>query len=123
MNSRPARPRLSSLLLSVLFVALAAASWQCVPVDDQATAPATLSTQGASGRGVAACVQACNEIAKDARADEKQLHKDNKEACGDNQECLDAEEDRHDAAMEQIAFEMQECKRPCHSQGGGSGGQ
>lgn len=125
MNSRLSRLRLSYLLLPVLFVVTVAANPQCAQVDDRITSPNGVITEGSGGLGgtVAECVQACNEEAKDARAYERDLHKANVEACGDDYDCLMAEDARHEAAMELIAADMQACKSPCHEQGGGSGGQ
>ncbi|HEX7878717.1 MAG TPA: hypothetical protein VF720_04875 [Candidatus Eisenbacteria bacterium] len=94
---------------------------QCSQVADRATGPDTGSL--GNNNDVAACVQACNETAKQDRDAEKDLFKANKEACNGDPACLDAEEARHEARMEEIAAASQLCKAPCHEQGGGGGGQ
>lgn len=94
---------------------------QCSQVADRSVGPDN-STLG-RGNEVAACVQACNEIAKDDRAAENDLHKANVEACDGNMTCLEEEEARHEARMDEIEAAMQMCKAPCHEQGRGGGGQ
>jgi hypothetical protein len=53
--------------------------------------------------------------------DEKDLHKDNVKACKGNEACLDAEEARHEAAVDQIQENRKHCMDSCHHQGGGHG--
>lgn len=97
---------------------------QCSEVSDRAVNPqgSDIGT-GSNGRGVAACVQACNDLGRDLRRDERILHRENIQACDGDYECLEDEEARHEARMEEIASIVQACKAPCHEQGGGSGGQ
>ena len=60
---------------------------------------------------------------EEQREEEKMIHEWNLEQCGDDEQCIEDEYARHEARMEEIAMEMRECKRPCHEQGQGSGGQ
>ena len=94
---------------------------QCSQVADRSVGPDS-ETLG-RGNEVAACVQACNDIAKSDRDIEKDLHKANVAACNGNAACLAAEEARHEARQDEIDAAMQLCKAPCHEQGRGSGGQ
>lgn len=97
---------------------------QCSEVSDRAVNPqgSDIGT-GSNGGSVAACVQACNDLGRDLRRDERILHRENIQACDGDYECLEDEEARHEARMEEIASIVQACKAPCHEQGGGSGGQ
>jgi hypothetical protein len=125
MSSKPKLHRVIILVLGGLsFFLLAASDPQCARVDDRVTAPdgSTLAADGGKSGGVSECVRACVDAAKLARDAEKDLHKARLDACGDR-ECRDREEARHEAAMEQIAQDERECKRPCHEQGGGRGGE
>ncbi len=113
-----------------LSVTLALTGSQCSQVSDRITSPSGSSGTGVngSGGGVSACVQACNDAARTARDFERNLHKNNLEACkvlrgSERDACMAAENARHDARMEQISMELEACKAPCHEQGSGSGGQ
>jgi hypothetical protein len=101
---------------------LAGSDQQCVPVNDTLTSPA-LSTADAPGQSVSACVQLCNEIAKEDRDESKILLQMAIDACEGDEECIAQAEAEHEARMEQIALDLEDCKRPCHEQGQGSGGQ
>jgi hypothetical protein len=65
------------------------------------------------------CVQQCNRDAKAKRDAENDLHKANETACHDDPVCLANEEARHEAVLDQIAAEQQQCNAGCHRQGGG----
>jgi hypothetical protein len=94
---------------------------QCSQVADRATGPT--SGTFATDAEIAACIQSCNDVAKGNRDGERVLHKANVIACNGDESCLDAEEARHEARMEEIAALQGACKSPCHEQGGGGGGQ
>lgn len=94
---------------------------QCSQVADRAVGPGSGTLD--NGSGVSACVRACNDIAKDARDAEQDLHRANIEACHGNPACLEQERARHEARQEEIAAAAQSCKAPCHEQGRGGGGQ
>jgi hypothetical protein len=116
------------ILLSIVIAGMALSGSQCAGVGDQVTGPNDNSGTLAESGGVSACVQACNEAARLARDEEKDLHKDNISACqtlrGDaKRECMEAEDARHDARLEEIDMAMEYCKSQCHEQGSGSGGQ
>lgn len=99
---------------------LATTGSQCAKVTD----PAKQGLTPEMTPEFAACVQACNQVAQEARAAELDLHIANIEACAGDPDCLAAEEERHEAVMEQIVLDMQGCKDGCqHEQGGGSGGE
>ena len=106
------------------FFLLAATDPQCARVDDRVTAPdgSALGADAGKGSQVAECVRACVDAAKEARAEEQDLHREILAGCQGDHECYDSEKARHDAVMEQIAQDERECKRPCHEQGGGHGG-
>ena len=119
-------------LAAVGTVAMALSGSQCSRISDRVTSP-TGNDIGASvsettGGGVSACIQACNQAARDARDAEKELHKNNLDACkelsgSERDACMDEENARHDARMEEISMDLEACKAPCHEQGSGSGGQ
>lgn len=67
------------------------------------------------------CVSDCAHQANDAMDVEKDLHVENVKACHGDQACLDAEQARHDAAVDQIQEERKHCIEGCHHQGGGHG--
>jgi hypothetical protein len=109
--------------LAVLFVlSLSAGQSQCAKVEDSATAP-ELTPGNGSNSGYVACIHACNDAAKVSRENERKLHKQNVRDCHGDTECLQEEAARHAAAMAQIAQDEQDCKKACHDQGDGDGGQ
>lgn len=109
------------LTAALAFTVLTLSGSQCSQVADRSVGPDN-NTLG-RGNEVAACVQACNDIAKGDRDIEKDLHKANVAACNGNAACLAAEEARHEARQDEIDATTQLCKAPCHEQGRGSGGQ
>lgn len=96
---------------------------QCSQVADRAVGPDSGTLGDGNGNGVSACVHACNEIAKNDRDEERDLHRANIQACNRNPACLEQEAARHEARQEEIAAASQSCKAPCHEQGRGGGGQ
>ena len=122
MSSKPTLRHAAFLAIGVFSLFLIAATDpQCARVDDRVTSP-DVSLDPAKGT-VAQCVKSCVEAAKSERDHEQDLHQANIEACGGDYDCLEQEEARHEAAMEQIAMDERACKSPCHEQGGGGGGQ
>ena len=68
------------------------------------------------------CVRGCVDVAQALRDAEQELHQQNVRDCHDPV-CAHKENRRHQLVMASIAQEEQACKRNCHSQGGGGGGQ
>lgn len=125
MSSKPTLQHAIILAIGGLsFFLLAATDPQCARVDDRVTSPdgSALGAEGGKGSQVAECVHACVDAAKVARDAEKGLHKERLTACDGDPGCEDQEDARHESVMEQIARDERECKRPCHEQGGGRGG-
>lgn len=116
-NKRWHWPALALMAMTILTLS----GSQCSQVADRAVGADTRI--GTEGGGVSECVQACNELARAAREAERILHLANIEACAGDESCLEDEEARHEARMEEIAAQSQECKATCHEQGGGSGGE
>lgn len=118
---------LSTTAAGILVLAVLTLSGsQCSQVSDRAVNPqgSEFGTGGTEAeRGAAACVQACNDLGRDLRREERNLHRENVRACNGDYDCLADEEARHEARMEEIASIVQACKAPCHEQGRGSGGQ
>jgi hypothetical protein len=69
-----------------------------------------------------ACLRACQAQAAQALIDETRLYLANLRACGNNQQCIQAEFQRHLAALKKIAADLKTCLDGCHHQGGGDGG-
>lgn len=119
-TQNPLIDRTSWLVIGCLaLLLLATTGSQCAKVTDPAGSPSSLQFSPE----FAECIQGCNDIARGAREAESALHLANIKACGGDPDCLEAEEARHEAAMEQIVLDMQACKDVCqHEQGGGQGG-
>jgi len=123
MRSNQPYRRISFFAIAGLaFFALAASEPQCAKVGDQVVSPDNSAVSSNKG-GVSDCVHSCVDYAQTARTDEQDLHKANIEACGGDWQCLQEEEARHEAVMEQIAMDQRDCKSFCHNQGSGQGGQ
>ncbi len=115
-NSLSVRP--SILVISCLFlVMLATTGSQCSRVEDPSKTDLQIQF-------VNACVQQCNATARAARDVEQVLHQSNVAACQaleptSRGACLEAEDERHEARMDEIADDQEDCKDACeHSQGG-----
>jgi hypothetical protein len=113
--------RTSWLVIGCLaLLVLATTGSQCAKVADPA---GTRGLDYQLSPEFAECIQGCNDIAREARSAENALHLENIKACGGDPDCLEAEEERHEAVLDQIVRDMQACKDVCqHEQGGGSGG-
>jgi hypothetical protein len=112
------------VMTCMVFAFLATTGSQCARVEDPMKAG--LDIQAAA----AGCIQDCNDAARVARSAEQELHSQNVNAClaippGDARAaCLEAEDERHDARMDQISEEQEACKDGCeHEQGLGSVGE
>ncbi len=123
LSNQPMRRSLFLLVAGLAFFALAASEPQCARIGDRVAGPNGSTPDVKGGNGVAECVQACVSAAQDARAAENDIHNANLESCAGDPECLAEESARHAAVMQQIAMDQQDCKAPCHNQGGGHGGQ
>jgi len=108
-------------LVFLTFAAMGAMGSQCARVNDGTVGPD--SNPLAETGGVAQCVQACNDIARDARRVENDRFRAAMAACGRDSVCRVEEAARHEANIEQISDNQETCKGNCHEQGGGGGGQ
>src|SRR5262249_55060079 len=117
LDPRPHRSATQRMVMrAVLLLALAAATvalTQCQMVGDKLT-----GVQAGVVKRKNDCIKDCTKKAKDAEKDEKQMHKDLERACGGNDQCLSAEKERHQAALEAIEAAYRDCINNCHSQGG-----
>jgi hypothetical protein len=118
MSRTPLTVRPSILVVSCLvLVMMAATGSTCSKVEDPSKTDLQIQL-------VNSCVQDCNAAARTARDAEQVLHQQNVAACQalpSNQRgpCLEAEDARHDARMDEIASIQESCKDACeHSQGG-----
>jgi hypothetical protein len=118
-NKRTSRNFFAVAVLA--FAAMASTGSQCARVDDSATGPSSnfLDTSGE----VTGCIQACNETAREARRQANEDFHFALAACDSGSGCRSQAAAEHQAALEQINEEQSECKRGCHEQGSGSGGQ
>lgn len=105
------------VIACLLLGLLATTGSQCARVEDPAKAGLDIQAV------VNSCIQECNAQARAAREAEQTLHASNVAAClsippGDERAaCLEAEDERHDARMDEIAAEQDACKEGCHDQG------
>ena len=104
----------------VLLVTLAVASLaltQCRLVGDRLTG----AHLGLLRRG-GDCAEACQDQFKARNKAETDLHVDRVHACEGDQACMQAEQDRHLAAVQESKRLRDECLNGCHQQGGGGVG-
>jgi len=113
------RPKVPRIVLAILCAVALVGLTQCKMTPDKVTGVAMEMDKAKPNRGN--CVSDCAHEANDAMDDEKDLHKDNVKACKGNKACLDAEEARHEAAVDQIQENRKHCMDSCHHQGGGHG--
>jgi hypothetical protein len=99
-------------------VALTFVLTQCQMVTDNLTGVSVgaFKSQGAK------CVTGCQNVANDAIRLESRVHVLRVKACNGNETCLAEEEARHEAAVEAIQAQREDCVSGCHHQGGGDGG-
>ena len=118
------RPKAPRIVLAILCGVAVVALSQCKMTADKVTGVEVTTTENHSekareNRGE--CVSKCAHRAKDALDDEKELHEDNVEDCKGRPACLDAENARHQAAVDKIQDDRKHCIDGCHHQGGGHG--
>lgn len=101
----------------LLLVALAVASLtltHCRMVGDRLT-----GVEVGPLRRSSECLRRCKREYKDAIKAEDRLHRERRHACRGDDECLEEERRRHDAAEDAIEAAYRACKAGCHHQGGG----
>lgn len=116
-HARPLAPR---IVLAILSIVAAVALSQCMMTADKVTGvdPShKVKEKVDSGN----CIPDCAHSANDAMDAEKDLHKNNVQACGGDATCLANEEARHEAAVNQIQADRKACMDGCHEQGNGRG--
>lgn len=135
-------PRKRRLAVLIALAALCAVTMvsltQCINVADKVTGT---SARGEAdyrgGGGTSRCFSRCRDRYEKALEKEEERHERNIEKCrrsggddrgdgrGDdrrnNRECIEAERERHQAAVAEIKEERRQCQAECHHQGGGSG--
>jgi hypothetical protein len=105
---------------------------QCINVADKVTGTSARGeAEYRGGGGTSRCFSRCRDRYEKALEKEEERHERNLDKCkrsgrGDhrnnrNRECVEAERERHNAAVEQIKEERRQCQADCHHQGGGSG--
>ena len=104
-------------LLALLLCGVAVGLTRCKLVNDELTRVRVSPFAGASD-----CLHECAQEHHDAIQAEVETHRVNVHACGDDQDCLDREDARHEAAVHAITVAFMQCRNGCHHQGGGHGG-
>ena len=121
--SLKSHPKLVLAALCLSLFALAGADSNCAKVSDPVSAGDGTGLLESGDGGRSDCMKACTRAKKDAKKDEKDLHRDNVDECDGDSACLQAEAARHAARMAEIMMEFHECRENCHNQGGGGGGE
>jgi hypothetical protein len=91
---------------------------QCRMVGDTLTGVNSVSAMKAK-----TCLGLCQTAADDQLKDEDKLNKKNLKDCGDNQQCVVAENTRHADAVAAILSALIACQNSCHHQGAGDAGR
>ena len=112
------RPKAPLIVLAILCAVALVGLTQCKMTPDKVTGVSMEMNKAQPNRGN--CVSDCAHDANDAMDAERDLHKDNLDDCT-TQACRDAENARHDAAVETIQENRKHCIDNCHHQGGGHG--
>lgn len=123
MSLGTSSPSHRSLKIALLVVAAAAMTMllsQCRMVSDAVVGPGAAAT---AQKPTKDCFFDCQDAFKTAQGVEQALHIANVKACNTDSLCLANEEARHEAQMDQIALDRQDCIDACHHQGGGTGGR
>jgi hypothetical protein len=120
--SLKSHPKLVLAVLCLSLFAIAGADSNCAKVSDPVS-PGDGTGLQASGGGRSDCMKACTRAKNDAKREERDLHRDNVDACDSDPECLREEAARHAARMAEIMRDFHVCREDCHEQGGGGGGQ
>jgi hypothetical protein len=113
------RPKAPRIVLAILCVVALSGLTQCKMTADKVTGVSTTMDKAQLNRG--SCVSECAHDANDAMDVEKDLHKQNVQDCHGDQACLDAEQARHNAAVDVVQENRKHCMDGCHHQGGGHG--
>ena len=112
-SRRLRRPALYGLFAAGLIV-YALTLTQCQLVQDSLTGVDLVKTKSVNN-----CLSDCRDQSKLAIKNENTRHQLAERACGDDQACLTREEARHEAALDAIHQQLQDCVNGCHQQGGG----
>ena len=110
-------PRVRWILFAVAAVALAATLATCKSVTDNVLTPRAPATSASS------CVSECAREANEELREESDLHVATVKACKGDTLCLANENARHQAAVNVIQAQRQQCQQNCHHQGSGNGGR
>lgn len=118
-HARHNRLRRASLLIALGVASIALS--QCRMVGDNVTGVRLFRGQPTT------CIKLCNDQYKLLFEQEQKLHQTNVEICQalpqpDRAACLQAEEARHSARMDELGQAKVDCQNNCHHQGGGTAG-
>lgn len=106
------------VLLLLVFAASTLALTHCKMVGDKLTGVEVGTFQGANN-----CIKDCKKAKKDAEKAERRRHRDLRRVCNGAPACIEAENERYEAALEAIEAAYLACIGGCHHQGGGRGGR
>ena len=106
------------VLLLLVFTASTLTLTHCKMVGDKLT-----GVEVGTFRGANDCIKDCKKAMKDAEKAERRRHRDLRRVCNGVRSCIDAENERYEAALEAIEAAYQACVGGCHHQGGGRGGR
>lgn len=123
LGTPPVHRNVKIALLMVAAAALTMLLSQCRMVTDAVAPGSAVREAITESRKPTDCVNACRDAYNQAKDAETALHKANELACNGDLACLDAEEARHEAVMNQINQDRKVCVDGCHHQGGGTGGR
>ena len=115
-SSAPHRGR--SLLVLLGAALILGATTQCRMVTDNVTRPREQAVTASN------CISKCSKAANEEIRAESERHVEAVHACkeqGSKPECLQREEERHQAAVQAIQDRRRRCQNQCHHQGGGDG--
>lgn len=101
--------------LAVSLIVIACGLSQCTMVGDRLTGIRVSPLKNASS----SCLAKCQDTARQALKDEAALHVTRVKACASDAQCLEREEDRHEAAIGSIQAARRGCMNGCHQQGRG----
>lgn len=94
----------------------------CAKVEDTVTGPDAVNLIGSTDPREE-CFQDCRDEFFPLRDEELERHREAIIACDGDRECIEAANERNERILRQIRADFIECKRICHEQGGGGGGQ
>jgi hypothetical protein len=108
--------------LLALFIAFSCMGVKCQKVTDPGSADFSPPYEDQTFSDRAACVRWCHDHYRPLLLEENQRHKEAMFLCGDDEECISEEEQRHKDNVKQIQAERHECVKSCHNQGEFGGG-